>query len=246
MAKMNITLQVAVNPDVNILQKLASDYVSRATTHPEHNILFHRTGLTIDKLTSYFVSALWRKARGIRYETEGRAIPDKQFLQKLHFPMGFCRHIISIGNITTAEYRINVTEERIVNSVDEDGKEIPHPLSAWLQTDDEMREVSQALFALDAFMPTAYKQFKFDDNSGDEAMLGIINPDFLKVSNDEQRFISTFTGNAIDEKYLEITAVLGLKAVGSNSPILYPNLTSIDVDAIRLQFRTGEGFHAAE
>lgn len=245
MAKMKFTLQVAVNPDVNILQKLASDYVSRATTHPEHSALFNQTNLSIDKLTSYFVSALWRKARGVRYETEGRKIPDKQLLQKLHFPMGFCRHIISIGNIETAEYQINVTEERIVNTFDEEGKEIPHPLSAWLLTDDEMREVSQALFQLDTFMPTAYKQYKFDGN-GDEAMLGIINPDFSKVAGEDARFISTFTGNAIDEKYLEITAVLGLKVAGSNSPILYPNLTSIDVDAIRLQFRTGEGFHAAE
>lgn len=244
MTKTKITLQVAVYPDVNILSKLASDYVLRATTHPEHEALFNQTGLSIDKITSYFVSALWRKARGVRFETEGRKIPDKHLLQKLHFPMGFCRHIISIGNVESAEYRINVTEEQIITDV-YDGKERLHPLESWLMTDDEMREVSQGLFALDSFMPTAYKQYKFDNN-GDEAMFGIIDPKFAEVASEDERFISTFSGKAIDEKYLEITAVLGLKAVGLNSPILYPNLTSVNVDAIRQQFRTGEGFHLSE
>lgn len=244
MANGKQTLQVAVNPDVNILKKLASDYVARATTHPEHNLLFTQTGLTIDKITAYFVSALWRKARGVRLETEGRKIPDKHLLQKLHFPMGFCRHIISIGNVESAEYRIYVTEEQIVSTI-VDGKEVPHPLEFWLLEDDEMREVSQALFALDHFMPTAYKQYKFD-NEGDEAMFGIIDLKFAQVAEEGERFVSTFTGHAIDEKYLEITAVLGLKVAGSNSPILYPNLTNIDVDAIRSQFQTGEGFHLNE
>lgn len=241
MANGKKTLQVAVNPDVNILKKLAGDYVARATTHPEHNLLFNQTGLTIDKITSYFVSALWRKARGVRLETEGRKIPDKHLLQKLHFPMGFCRHIISIGNVESAEYRIYVTEEQIVSTI-VDGKEVPHPLEFWLMEDDDMREVSEALFTLDHFMPTAYKQYKFD-NEGDEAMFGIIDLKFAQVADERERFVSTFTGHAIDEKYLEITAVLGLKVAGSNSPILYPNLTSIDVDAIRSQFETGEGFH---
>lgn len=244
MANGKQTLQVAVNPDVNILKKLASDYVARATTHPEHNLLFTQTGLTIDKITAYFVSALWRKARGVRLETEGRKIPDKHLLQKLHFPMGFCRHIISIGNVESAEYRIYVTEEQIVSTI-VDGKEVPHPLEFWLLEDDGMREVSQALFALDHFMPTAYKQYKFD-NEGDEAMFGIIDLKFAQVAEEGERFVSTFTGHAIDEKYLEITAVLGLKVAGSNSPILYPNLTNIDVDAIRSQFQTGEGFHLNE
>lgn len=244
MANGKLTLQVAVNPDVNILKKLAADYVARATTHPEHNLLFKQTGLSIDDITAYFVSALWRKARGVRLETEGRKIPDKHLLQKLHFPMGFCRHIISIGNVESAEYRIYVTEEQIIDS-NVDGKEVPHPLKYWLLDDEKMREVSQALFALDHFMPTAYKQYKFD-NEGDEAMFGIINLKFSEVADKDERFVSTFTGHAIDEKYLEITAVLGLKATGSNSPILYPNLTSIDVDAIRSQFQTGEGFHLKE
>lgn len=244
MTKGKVTLQVAVYPDINILSKMAGDYVSRAMTHPEHKALFDQTGLTIDKLTAYFVSALWRKARGVRLETQGLSVPDRHLLQRLHFPMGFCRHIISIGNVQTAEYQINVVEEQIVDSVN-GKKTVPHPLKSWLLTDDEMREISQGLFKLDTFMPTAYKQYKFDGD-GDEAMLGIINSDFTKVADDDCRFISTFTGNAIDEKYLEITAVLGLKVAGSNSPILYPNLTSIDVDAIRLQFKTGEGFHSVE
>lgn len=244
MANGKLTLQVAVNPDVNILKKLASDYVARATTHPEHSLLFAQTGLSIDDITAYFVSALWRKARGVRLETEGRKIPDKDLLKKLHFPMGFCRHIISIGNVESAEYRINVIEEQIVDST-VDGKEVPHPLKYWLLDDDEMRRVSQGLFSLDYFMPTAYKQYKFD-NEGDEAMFGIIDLKFSEVADEGQKFVSTFTGHAIDEKYLEITAVLGLKVAGSNTPILYPNLKSIDVDAIRSQFRTGEGFHLNE
>lgn len=241
MATQKTTLLVAVRPDVNILTKLAADYERRATTHPEHNALYAQTGLDIDTLTSYFVTAIWRKARAIRLTNESSKVADRHLLQRLHFPAGICRHIMSIGNVKSAEYEIQVVEERIVNA-DEAGYE---PFMGHILDDDQLREVSEKLYQLDSFMPTFTKQYKFDVD-GDEAMFGIIDPKFAPAMEDGQVVVRTFTGKAIDAKYLEITAVLGLKPAGSNSPILYPNVTVVDADAIRKQFATGHGFQAAE
>ena len=222
-------LKVMVNPDINIIKKIAADYERRATTHKDHEMLYSFTDLTIDDLTSYFVSALWRKARAIRLSTEGSTIPDRKMLNKLWFPAGFCRHIMSIGNIRTSEYVINVEEERIPND-----DNIQSTLREFLLEDDQMREISEKLFQLQSFMPVYTSQFKFD-NDGDEAMFGIIDVEH-KFVDDDVIPVRSFTNQAIDEKYLEITAVLGLKVAGSNSPILYPNFGSIRVDAIRTQF----------
>ena len=224
-----IKLKVMVNPDINIIRKIAADYERRATTHTEHYVLYQTTGLNIDNITSYFVSALWRKARAIRLSTEGSSIPDRKMLNKLWFPAGFCRHIMSIGNIRTSEYVINVEEERI--PVDES---IHSNLREFLLDDDEMREISEKLFQLSSFMPTYTSQYKFD-NDGDEAMFGIVDVEH-KFFDEDCVTVRSFTNQAVDEKYLEITALLGLKVAGSNSPILYPNLGSIRIDAIRIQF----------
>lgn len=222
-------LKVMVNPDINIIRKIAADYERRATTHQDHFMLYKHTGLTIDDLTAYFVSALWRKARAIRFSTEGSSIPDRKILNKLWFPAGFCRHIMSIGNIRTPEYVINVEEERIP-----DDERIPSTLRDFRLEDNEMMEISEKLFQLSSFMPVYTAQYKFD-NDGDEAMFGIVDIEH-KFYDDDIVPVRSFTNQAIDEKYLEITAVLGLKVAGSNSPILYPNLGSIRVDAIRTQF----------
>lgn len=224
-----IKLKVMVNPDINIITKIAADYERRATTHQDHAILYKYTGLTIDDLVTYFVSALWRKARAIRFSTEGSNIPDRKLLNKLWFPAGFCRHIMSIGNVRTPEYVINVEEERM----SKDDKAVGS-INKYLLNDADMREISEKLFQLSSFMPVYTAQYKFDQD-GDEAMFGIIDTEH-KFYDDEIIPIRSFTNQAIDDKYLEITAVLGLKVAGSNSPILYPNLGSIRVDVIRTQF----------
>lgn len=222
-------LKVMVLPDTDIIKKIAADYERRATTHQDHAILYKYTGLTIDELVSYFVSALWRKARAIRLSTEGSNIPDRKLLNKLWFPAGFCRHIMSIGNVRTPEYVINVEEERMLK----DNKVIS-AVDDFLLDDESMRKVSEKIFQLSSFMPVYTAQYKFDQD-GDEAMFGIIDTEH-KFYDDDIKPVRSFTNQAIDDKYLEITAVLGLKVAGSNSPILYPNLGSIRVDVIRTQF----------
>lgn len=234
-----ITLHVSVNPDMTILTKLASDYELRATTHPNHRAMYEATNLTVQKLAKYFATALWYKAKGCRLATEGNRIGFSRLVQRLHFPMGFCRHIMSIGNVETPEYRILVIEG--LDSVKDVEGNVVTKNPSFLLSDDEMLQISEDLFMLRNFMPTATKQYKFD-MPGDDAMFGVVEYSATDTLRASDICLNVFTGKAFDDKYLEITAVLGLKPARLNSAILYPNVSMISLDAIRTQFETGEGF----
>lgn len=238
-----ITLHVSVNPDMTILTKLASDFELRATTHPEHRLMYESTSLTVQKLAKYFATALWYKAKGCRLATEGERIDFSRLVQRLHFPMGFCRHIMSIGNVETPEYRILVVEG--MDSVKDVEGNVVTKEPSFLLSNDDMLKISEDLFMLRSFMPTATKQYKFDV-PGDDAMFGVVEYSTTDVLRASDICLNVFTGKAFDDKFLEITAVLGLKPARLNSAILYPNVSMISLDAIRTQFATGEGFKSAK
>ena len=99
-------------------------------------------------------------------------------------------------------------------------------------------EISSKLYELNSFMPVERKQFSVG-RDGDDAMFAIMDDDLFKSDVLVGRAL---TGKKMDDAYVQITAVLGLEVQDSSMKCLFPTFGTVDIDHIRDQFRTGEGF----
>lgn len=212
---------VVVSPNETIIAKLAHDYVVRAKTHLEHRLLFKETGLTIKEIEDYFHDILLGKAQLVEAWREGKK-DNRKHLNKLFVPVALTPFITSIGDISTAEYRIQVVTD-----------------GAALKLDDAKRmKISSKLFELNSFMPVERNQFSVG-REGDDAMFAILDEELFKGDEVVAR---AFTNRPMDDAYVMIAAVLGLKVQDSSMKCLFPTFGTVDIDHIRDQFRTGEGF----
>lgn len=213
MTNKNIKVELVVTPNMQIVTKLAADYIRRATTHLEHSMMFEATGLTTEDIANYFADLLVLKAVQVQDERLGKRIFNKEN-DKLRIPVGFTPFTTAIGDVETEEYQIHV----VCNS-------------DLILKKSERTEISEKLYQLDKFMPTVKKQFK-PGEFGNEAMFAIVDTtEDIDVTN-----VSTFTGKSIDDALLAISAVLGLKVQSQGMNCLYPNFRLIDVDQIRNMF----------
>lgn len=218
---LNIEVPVVVSPNETIIAKLAHDYVVRAQTHNEHRLLFEATQLTVQEIEDYFYDILLGKAQLVEaFRTGGK--DKRHHLNKLYVPVTLTPFITSIGDVKTAEYRITVVTD-----------------GANLKLDDAKRmEISSKLFDLNSFMPVERNQFSVG-REGDDAMFAIMDEQ-LFTGNDV--VLRAFTGRPMDNAYVQIAAVLGLKVQDSSMKCLFPTFGTVDIDHIRDQFRSGEGF----
>lgn len=218
---LNIEVPVVVSPNETIIAKLAHDYAVRAQTHNEHRLMFEATQLTVADLESYFYDILLGKAQLVEaFRTGGK--DKRHHLNKLFVPVALTPFITSIGDVSTAEYRITVVTDGAV-----------------LKLDDAKRfEISSKLFDLNSFMPVERNQFSVG-REGDDAMFAIMDE---KLFVGDEVVARALTGRPMDEAYIQIAAVLGLKVQDSSMKCLFPTFGTVDIDHIRDQFRTGEGF----
>lgn len=218
---LNIEVPVVVSPNETIIAKLAHDYVVRAQTHNEHRLMFEATQLTVQEIESYFHDILLGKAQLVEaFRTGGK--DKRHHLNKLYVPVALTPFITSIGDVKTAEYHITVVTDGAV-----------------LKLDDAKRmEISSKLFDLNSFMPVERNQFSVG-REGDDAMFAIMDEQ-LFTGNDV--VLRAFTGRPMDNAYVQIAAVLGLKVQDSSMKCLFPTFGTVDIDHIRDQFRSGEGF----
>lgn len=218
---LNIEVPVVVSPNETIIAKLAHDYVVRAQTHPEHRLLFEATELTETEVRAYFYDILLGKAQLVEAFRTGEK-DKRHHLNKLYVPVALTPFITSIGDVSTAEYRVLVVT---------DG-------AALKLSDKERMEISSKLFELNSFMPVERNQFSVG-REGDDAMFAVMDEE-LFVGDDV--IARAFTGKQMDDAYVQIAAVLGLKVQDSSMKCLFPTFGTVDIDHIRDQFRTGEGF----
>lgn len=213
----NIKVQVTINPAEEIISKLANDYIVRASTHPEHELMFKATGLTKEEIKHYYVSLLKLKARQVHDERKGERI-FHTLNNQLAVPIGFTPFLGAIGDVHTEEYELLITVEGDDGQIDEKNRET-------------LRETSEKFKQLDAFMPVVRKQFKPGED-GSEAIFAIAE---FKPEMDNSE-VSVFAGQEVDEALLAISAVLGLKVQSQGMICLYPTFHLIETDMVRGMF----------
>lgn len=219
---LQIEVPIVVSPNETIIEKLAHDYVIRARTHPEHRLMFDDVKLKVEELADYFYDLMLAKARMVEYFRTNGGNDERSHFNKLYVPVGLTAFITSIGDVRTAEYHITVVTNGAVFKLDH----------------AKRMEISSKLFELNSFMPVERNQFSVG-RDGDDAMFAIMDDDLFKSDVLVGRAL---TGKKMDDAYVQITAVLGLKVHDSSMKCLFPTFGTVDIDHIRDQFRTGEGF----